>query len=329
MKLLKSTLAALAVGSVLALSSACANAKTVLRLGYETPRTDSQHLAAKEFKKMVEEQSKGELEVKLFPDSALGNSNALINGVRNGTVDMIICGTNAFAGLNPHLKVLDLPFFFNTFEQAYKVLDGEVGQSLLDEMSKFDIKGLAFWENGYRSMSNNKHPITKPEDVVGLKIRVPNAPMQVAIFDALKANPVPMAVGELYTALETHAVDGQDHPLGVFYSVKLYEVQKYLTLTNHEYASLLMCMNQDKFNSLSADLQKVLVDSAREGAKVQRKINAEKVAKLLETFKKAGVEIVDKIDPAPFKEAIFDKVSKLYTDENGDEYIKRIEAVLK
>lgn len=324
--LIKASAFVLAVGAVMSMSTVYA--KTELRLGYEPPRTDSQHLAAKEFKKMVEDGTKGEVVIKLFPDSTLGNASSLINGIRNGSVDMTVLGSNNFAGLAPELKVLDLPFFYNTKEDAYKVLDGEVGQELLDGMAKYNIKGLAFWENGYRAISNNKRPVRTPEDVKGLKMRVPGAPMQVKLFEVLGTNPVPMPLGELYTALETNTVDGQDHPLGVFYSAKLYEVQKYLSLTNHQYGSLLLAMNLDKFNSLTPDQQKVLVDAARKAANVQRKINADKQAELIELFRKSGVEVIETIDPKPFKDATFDKVSQLYKDEFGDSMIKKIEAAM-
>lgn len=322
----KVSVVAAALGA--AVSFSVAQAEVTLRFGYEPPRTDSQHLAAMEFKKMVEEQTNKEIIIKLFPDSTLGNSSSLINGVRNGTVDMTLLGTNNYAGVAPELKVLDLPFFFNTKEDAYKVLDGEIGQKLLDGLLKYDLKGLAFWENGYRCISNNKRPVKTPADVKGLKMRVPGAPMQVKIFEALECNPVPMPLGELYTALETNTVDGQDHPLGVFYSAKLFEVQKYLSLTNHEYGSLLMTMNPQKFNSLTADQQKIIVDCARKAANIQRKINADKMAELIALFKKEGVEVIEDIDPQPFKDVTFGPVSKLYIDEFGDGLIKEMEAVM-
>lgn len=278
------------MGALMAVSSV-ANAKTTFRFGYETPRTDSQHIAAQEFKKMVEEATDGEIVIKLFPDSTLGGAPALINGVRNGTVDMIVLGSNNLSGLSQELSVIDLPFLFKDRASAYKVLDGSVGDYLRSTLEPVGIKGLAFWDNGFRQITNNKHPINTPDDLKGLKMRVPNTNMAVKLFETLGSNPVPLSVGELYTALETRTVDGQDHPLGVVYSSKFYEVQKYLSLTNHQYSALLMCMNKKKFDKLTAEQQNIILDSAKKAGVFQRKLNEENQAKQIAEFQKAGVEV--------------------------------------
>ena len=146
----KVTLTVLAAACLGITSSAYA--KVTLRMGYEVPRTDSQHAAAKVLKDIVEKETKGEVEIKLFPDSTLGNTTALINGVREGTIDMTVQGSNNFAGLSSKLMVIDLPFLFPTKEDAYRILDGDIGNELLDSLSGVNIKGLAFWENGFREI---------------------------------------------------------------------------------------------------------------------------------------------------------------------------------
>lgn len=322
-------LTAVAVSAAVMFTTQAANAATTLRFGYEAPRTDSQHVGAELFKKLVEERTNGEIVVKLFPDSTLGNVQAMINGIRNGTIDIMLAGANNFSGLSAELNVLDIPFLFDNKEEAYKVLDGKTGEYLMSTLDKVNIKGLAFWDNGFRAMSNNKHPISSPEDVKGIKMRVPGNPMSVQLFEVLGANPVPMALGELYTALETNTVDGQDHPIGIFYSAKLYEVQKYLSLSNHQYTALLMAMSKVKFNRLTEEQQDIVIQAAHKAAQCQRDYNSANEAKFIQIFKDAGVEVTETVDPEPFKAACFDKVSKYYIDMCGDKLVKEIQEQLK
>lgn len=302
-------------------------AETTLRFGYEAPRSDTQHLAAKKFNELLKEKTKGEIKLSLFPDSTLGNAQAMISGVRGGTIDLEMSGSPNFSGLVPNLNVIDIPFIFQNKEHAYRVLDGEIGQGLLKELEDKGLKGLAFWEVGFRSMTNSKHPIHTPEDVKGLKIRTNQNPMYVKAFQLLGANPVPMPLSELYTALETRAVDAQEHPIGIVWSVKLYEVQKYLSLTNHGYTPLLVVMNKAKFDGLSPELQQAIIESAQEAGKYQRELNAKKEIEILDKMKKAGVEIVEQVDIKPFKNAVEQPVRQFFIEKNGDSLIKAVDAL--
>ena len=324
---IKSLVGATAI-SILSMSFSIANALT-LRFGIEPPRSDSQYTSAQEFKRIVEEKTGGDIKVKIFPDSTLGDPAGLMNGIRNGTVDLTVIGSSYFAGLSAELNVIDIPFLFPTRKDAFSVLDGITGKYLLNTLEKANIKGLAFWDNGFRAISNNIKPITKPEDVKGIKMRVPGYPMSVKLFEVLGANPVPMSLGELYTALETRTVDGQDHPIGVFYSAKLYEVQKYLTISNHQYSALLMGMNKTKFEKLSPEYQKIVLDAAQEAANFQRNLNDKQAAEQIAEFRKHGVEVIESIDQKPFNNAVFDKVSKFYTDKSGDKLVKEIVEQIK
>lgn len=306
-----------------------AQATTTLRFGYEAPRSDTQHLAAKKFDELLKEKTKGDIKLSLFPDSTLGNAQAMISGVRGGTIDIEMSGSPNFSGLVSNLNVIDIPFIFQSKEHAYRVLDGEIGQGLLKELEDKGLKGLAFWEVGFRSMTNSKHPINKPEDVKGLKIRTNQNPMYVKAFQLLGANPVPMPLSELYTALETKAVDAQEHPIGIVWSAKLYEVQKYLSLTNHGYTPLIVVMNKAKFDGLSPELQKAVVEAAQEAGKYQRELNAKKEADILEKMKKAGVEVVEKVDVQPFKAAVEQPVRQFFIEKNGDALIKAVDALAK
>ncbi|KGQ45823.1 TRAP transporter substrate-binding protein [Gallibacterium anatis] len=320
-------LTALFASLTLITAAVSAQAETTLRFGYEAPRSDTQHLAAKKFNELLKEKTKGEIKLSLFPDSTLGNAQAMISGVRGGTIDLEMSGSPNFSGLVPNLNVIDIPFIFQNKEHAYRVLDGEIGQGLLKELEDKGLKGLAFWEVGFRSMTNSKHPIHTPEDVKGLKIRTNQNPMYVKAFQLLGANPVPMPLSELYTALETRAVDAQEHPIGIVWSVKLYEVQKYLSLTNHGYTPLLVVMNKAKFDGLSPELQKAIIESAQEAGKYQRELNAKKEIEILDKMKKAGVEVVEQVDMKPFKDAVEQPVRQFFIEKNGDSLIKAVDAL--
>lgn len=322
-------LTALFASLTLIAAAVSAQAATSLRFGYEAPRSDTQHLAAKKFDELLKEKTKGEIKLSLFPDSTLGNAQAMISGVRGGTIDIEMSGSPNFSGLVSNLNVIDIPFIFQNKEHAYRVLDGEIGQGLLKELEDKGLKGLAFWEVGFRSMTNSKRPINKPDDVKGLKIRTNQNPMYVKAFQLLGANPVPMPLSELYTALETKAVDAQEHPIGIVWSAKLYEVQKYLSLTNHGYTPLIVVMNKAKFDSLSPEVQKAIVAAAQEAGQYQRKLNAEKEAEILNKMKQAGVEVVENVDVQPFKAIVEQPVRQFFIEKNGDALIKAVDALAK
>lgn len=305
-----------------------ANAES-LRFGYEAPRSDTQHIAAKKFNELLEQKTGNALKLNLFPDSTLGNAQTMISGVRGGTIDLEMSSSSNFTGLVPQLNVIDIPFIFQNREHAYSVLDGEIGQGLMNELEAQGLKGLAFWEVGFRGFTNSKHPVTKPDDIKGLKVRTNQNPMYIQSFKILGANPVPMPLAELYTALETKAVDAQEHPIGIVWSSKLYEVQKYFSFTNHGYTPLLVVMNKAKFDSLPAEQQKALLEAAREAGQYQRQLNLDNEQGIIEKMKKAGIEFVDNLDTKPFKAAVEGETRKAFIEKNGDTLIKQIDALAK
>ncbi|MBS6008651.1 MAG: TRAP transporter substrate-binding protein [Haemophilus parahaemolyticus] len=321
------TLAALVAGFTM--MAGTASAETSLRFGYEAPRSDSQHIAAKKFNELLGKKTKGEIKLKLFPDSTLGNAQTMISGVRGGTIDLEMSGSPNFTGLEPKLNVIDIPFIFKDREHVYKVLDGEVGQGLLKDLEAQGLKGLAFWDVGFRAFSNSKHPVTKPEDIKGLKVRTNQNPMYIEAFKLLGGNPVPMPLAELYTALETRAVDAQEHPIGIFWSSKLYEVQKYLSLTNHGYTPLIVVMNKAKFDGLSPELQTTILEAAKEAGQFQRDLNVKNEKGIIENLRKQGVEVIEKVDTQPFQAIIADQVRKSFVEKHGDELLKKVDALAK
>ncbi|SUT94922.1 TRAP transporter substrate-binding protein [Actinobacillus lignieresii] len=304
-------------------------AETTFRFGYEVPRSDSQHIAAKKFNEFLQQKSNKELKLSLFPDSTLGNAQTAISGVRGGTIDLAMSSSSNFTGLASELNVIDIPFIFKDRSHAYQVLDGEIGQTLLAKLEAHGLKGLAFWEVGFRGFTNSKHPVSKPEDIKGLKVRTNQNPMYIKAFSILGANPVPMPLSELYTALETKAVDAQEHPIGIVWSAKLYEVQKYFSPTNHGYTPLIVVMNKAKFDALSAEQQKALSEAALEAGKYQRQLNLDNEQGIIEKMKKAGVEFVETLDTAPFKAAVEGETRKAFIEKNGDSLIKQIDALAK
>lgn len=315
-----------AAAAVLAFASTAANAKTVLRFGTDVSVQNTQGQGAKHFAELVKERSKGNIEIKVYFDSTLGNTMSLISGARGGTLDIAMVGSSNVSGLAPQLAVLDIPFIFKDKAHAYRVLDGEVGQKLMATLEDKNLKGLAFFENGFRNITNSKKPIVEPDDVKGLKIRVPQSSMLVETFKALGANPVPMAFGELYTAMETGAIDAQDHPISTLYAGKFYEIQKYLSMTRHAYTAVTVIMNKKKFDKLSADDQKLLLDCAHESAVFQRDLNTKQEDTMVEDMKKAGIKVNDNVDANAFVEKTKD-VRKIFTDQNGDEFVKAIDAL--
>ena len=235
-------------------------------------------------------------------------------------------GSTTFNGLVGETSALELPFLFRNSEHAYHVLDGKVGQGLLDKLGPFDVQGLAFLENGWRQVTNNRHPVRSVEDIKGLKIRTTPNPYHILAFQLLGANPVPLAYAELYSALETGAVDAQEHPLPILWAGKFYEVQKYLTLTSHAYSPLFLVMNKPKFDSLPANYQAILIQSAHDAATYQRDLNAKQVAEIIAGVKEAGVEVIEQIDTAPFRQIVDEPLRQAFAEKYGMELLNAIAA---
>jgi tripartite ATP-independent transporter DctP family solute receptor len=314
----------LALASVLAVVVATSvSAQTTLRLAHAAPETDLQQNFSLFFQEQVAERTGGEVTVQIFPQGQLGNDAAMIDGTRSGIIDITMVGLNNFSGLMPESAAFTLPFMFPTREIAYKVLDGEVGQGVLAEFEQHGLKGLGFPENGYRNMTNNRGPIRTPADVEGLQMRVNNSKALNDMFAALGANPQQIPVAELYTALETGVVDSQDHPIGVTLSFKFYEVQDYLSLTQHAYSPLAVAMNLNKFNSLTAEQQQVILDVAAEAVDMQRELSIAKEDEMIAALEEAGMEVNRDVDGAAFQ-AMMKPVWDNFIAENGDGLINAI-----
>lgn len=252
----------------------------------------------------------------------------MIAAVRNGLIDIELSGNPNFTGLEPALGAFDLPYIFANREEAYQVLDGDIGQRALNLLTDKNLKGLAFWEVGFRAMTNSKRPIKTPEDVRGLVMRTNSNESLIEAFSLLGANPVPMPIGELYTALETGTVDAQDHPVGIVWSAGFHEVQDYLSLTNQAYTSLIMVMNQEKFDSLSPEHQEILLTSARDAGNYQRELNIESEQEILNEMRANGVQIEEEVDTSAFQTIVLPTWDS-YINNNGSEWTDAIQEALQ
>ncbi|WP_341891391.1 TRAP transporter substrate-binding protein [Variovorax sp. YR752] len=308
-------------------TSASAQAPVKLRFSHTVPESDSQHKAALEFSKRVKERTQGAVEIQVFANSQLGNDVTLVTGVRSGTIDIGATGNPFVTGLAPKLNVLDLPYQFADAQQAYRTLDGAVGRGLLDELGAHQIKGLAFWEIGFRSLANNKRPINGADDIKGLKIRTTPNPSHLKAFQLLGANPQPMPFAEVFGALESGAVDGQENPPTLMLSSKMYEVQKYLSLTRHAYTPLVVIMNKARFEALKPEFQKVILEEAATAAGFQRKLNAEGEKDALVQLRAKGMKINETPDIDSIRKIVKDGTRKLYVEKNGDAVLKAMDAL--
>jgi len=307
-------------------TAGAAQAQTKLRFAHAGPDTSSQHLAAMEFAKMVKERSKGQLEVQIFPGSVLGNDAMMISSVRGNTLDIAMAGSVNFAGLTPQMGALDLPFLFRGPEHAYKVLDGNVGQQLMDGLEPHNLKGLGWFEVGFRCITTKNRAVSTPENVKGLKIRTTPNPSHIQAFKLLGANPVPMPLAELYQALEAGAIDAQEHPIAITHSAKFYEVQKHLTVSRHAYTAMPMVMAKAKFDSLSPELRKVLAESSQAAGRYQRELNAKDEAKIIADLRAKGMTVIETFDAEPFRKVVVAETRKAFVEKNGAALLTAIDA---
>ena len=231
---------------------------------------------AQKFAKAIAEKSGGKMKAKVFTGGTLGGDAQAISSLQGGTIDATFVSTGLIAPMNKDFGIYYLPMVFNNEQEADMVVDGPFGKKLLDKLPEKGLIGLAYWEHGFRSITNNKRPITKWEDFQGLKLRSIQIPIFIDINNALGANAVPMPFTELFTALESKAVDGQDNALPTIESARFDEVQKYLSLTRIVYDPLVVLFSKKTWDRLNADEQKVLSEAAREATDFQRKLNRER-----------------------------------------------------
>lgn len=293
-----------------------------IKLAHVVNEQDSFHLAATKFKELAEKYTNGEVKVTIYPNAVLGDERTLLERMKMGIVDAAIITNGPFINFVPKFGAIDLPFLFRDPEHAYAVLDGPIGDQLFAEAEKQGWKGLAWAERGFRNLTNSKHPVNSPADMKGLKIRLMQNPIYVDSFKALGANAVPMAWTEALTALQQGTIDGQENPLNVIVSFKLYDSQKYMTITRHAYAPAPLIMSMVTWKKLSASQQAAVTKAAKEAAQFERDFNNANEAQWLKDLAAKGMKIATP-DLKPFLAAV-QPVYKQYAAQFGQDFLDAI-----
>ena len=290
--LLKTLVAALAVGTV-GLAAAQDLRERSFKLALQNPKGHPLASGAEKFAEIVAARSGGKLKVNVFPGGTLGGDAANVSALQGGTIEMVVLNSGILAAQVKEFVVYDFPFMFANAKEADAVVDGPFGQKLHAKLQDKGIVGLAYWELGFRQLTNGRRPVTKVEDIAGLKLRVIPNPINIDWVKALDANPTPLAFPELYAALEQKAVDGQENPISVIQANKFSEVQKYLTLTNHQYNPQSVIFSKKVWDGLNAAERKVLQDAAVEAGKFQRQLTREQASGSVDELRKAGMQITE------------------------------------
>lgn len=243
------------------------------------------------FAELVKDKSGGKIEVKLFPGGTLGGDVQTVSALQGGVIEMTVLNAGILANNVKQFGAVDLPFLFDSGAEADKVMDGAFGDSLIKLLPDTGLIGLGYWELGFRNLTNNRHPVTKLEDIKGLKIRTIQSPIPIELFNTLGANAVPLPYTELYTALETGTVDGQENPAANILNAKFYEVQKYMTLTRHQYNPQIVLVSKKFWDGLNDEEKAVLEAAATEARDYQRKVSRDADAAALEEIRKTGMEV--------------------------------------
>ena len=289
-----------------AATPALAQSKHVIKIGWVTPDSpqDPYATGARTFKQAVERQSNGRIEVQLFPNRQLGDEKPMLEGLRFGTVDAAVITNAVIAQIEPAFQVNDLPFLYANEAQAHKVLDGKVGQALAKKLEAKGVIALGFMEGGFRHMINNVRPVTKPEDVKGVKYRVMQNPVFIDMFSSLGGNAVPMAWGETFTAVQQGTIDGLEIPIAVIDSSKFNEVTKFLSLTNHTYSMIGLLISKKSLEKLPPDLQAAVREAGRTAVGAQRQAAAANARQLVDALAKKGMKVNPVGDVAPFRASV-------------------------
>ncbi|RCW25858.1 tripartite ATP-independent transporter DctP family solute receptor [Ciceribacter lividus] len=279
--------------------------------------------------KCLDEKSGGKLKLTAFWGGALGGDLQATQALRSGVQEAVVTSSSPLVGIVPALGVFDLPFLFTSNEEADAVMDGEFGQFLNEKLEAAGLVNLAYWENGFRNLSNSKKPVTKWEDLEGMKVRVMQNDIFLDTFQNFGANATPMAFGEVFSALETKAIDAQENPYVTIDTSKFYEVQNYVSETKHAYTPFLFLFSKAIFDTYTPDEQSALRECAVVGRDVERKVIRELNQKSLEKIKTAGVE-VNTLSPEEYARMLEKSqvVYEKHKDEIGADVVDRVQSIL-
>lgn len=290
-----------------------------LRIGFSTKKSDPRVQVSETFKAMVEEQTQGRIAVELYADGELGSDAELIKGVINGEVDMTVSSAGNFADYVPKVGASALPFLFSSFEEAWEFVDGETERQIEEELTEYNIKALAHFDNGFRCVTTSESagPINSVSDMAGIKIRTPQNQMVMETLSALGAYPYVMDFTKLYDALKNGEFDAQENPVPIIYNSRLYEVQSCLAVTNHSYDMMLFVIRNDIWESLTAQEQQILQSAALEAQKQDRELIQTQTMQYIDMLKEKGMTITYP-DLDEFREAtvgVYDYFAESYGEE--------------
>jgi TRAP-type transport system periplasmic protein len=264
-----------------------------IRANHDSTPDSPWHLGMVRFADLVEKKSNGAMKLRIFPPGQISQSNVrtTIEMLQAGSLQCGLFVPSFYEAFDPRFMVYGMPFLFNDRVKTYRLLDGSVGEKMLNMMSEKGIKGLGIWDHGYRQLTNSKKAIASPDDIRGMRIRVPLSPVIASAFKVLGTTTTATAMGELYMALQQKMVDGQENPYNTIYRRKFYEVQKYLTEWNYQWSPLFVVMNLPFFQSLSPENQKILLSAAGEAAGYQRKLSTDEDEQMKKELVAKGMEL--------------------------------------
>ncbi len=298
-----------------------------IKFAFQNQTGHPQAQGAQKFADLVAQKSGNKITVKLFPGGTLGGDVQTVSALQGGTVEMTVLNAGILSSQVKAFEVFDFPFLFNNVQEVDAVTDGPFGQGLLAKLNDKNIVGLGYWELGFRNLTNSKRPITKLEDIAGLKIRVIQSPIYIDMFNALGANATPMPFPEVYPALEQKAIDGQENPVTTIRSSKFNEVQKYLALTRHVYNPQALIVSKKLWDQLSPAEKKIFTEAAAEATAFQRQVSRSQSDGALDDLKKAGMQ-VSEFTPAEMAR-IRDKVKPVIDKHSaavGEDTVKAVAA---
>ncbi len=325
-RLMLKTLVALA--AVATLGTAAAQERT-LKMGLASPETHPAAAGMKKFAETVAARTGGRIKVNLFFNSTLGSDQAVVSAIKGGTVELAVMNTGILASEAKELAIFDFPFLFANEKESDAIVDGPIGRKMHALLEPKGIVGLSYWELGYRQITNSRRPVTKVEDIEGLKLRVIPNPINIDWVKALGANPTPLPFPEVYGALEQKAIDGQENPISVIASNKFWEVQKHMAITNHQYNPQSVIMSKKVWDSLSAADRKIIDEAADEAARTQREQARAAVAANLDLLKKNGMQVTQfsPAEVAKLREKMKPVIAK-YTANVGEALVGEMQAEL-
>lgn len=293
MKLFRRTVIAALAAAAVAPAFAQDIKPRLIRFGYGLNEQSNQGRAVMLFAKEVEKASGGKMKVRAIGAAALGPDTQMQQALIGGAQEMMVGSTATLVGISKEMALWDTPFLVNDAKEADALLDGPVGQKVMATLQPKGLVGLVYWENGFRNLTNGTRPVARLEDLAGIKLRVMQNPVFLDTFKTLGANAIPLPFSELFSALETRAVDGQENPYNTILSSKFYEVQKYLTVTNHVYSPWIVTVSKRWWDGLSATEKKILADAAVKSRDFERQDTRAEAAKALAELKAKGMQVVE------------------------------------